>query len=98
LRGEASLGCLLLFAADLQLDVGDGVRERMTSRIAKMVRRSSDKRTNPPTLGMQRDLEAMCNYAGQSAGLVRRRQPAAAIVQEKAAEACCVLAGFPRPT
>jgi nitronate monooxygenase len=54
--------------------------------------------TNPPTLGCQGDLEAMCNYAGQSAGLVRRRQPAAAIVQEVIAEATRVLAGFPRPT
>jgi nitronate monooxygenase len=54
--------------------------------------------TNPPTLGLQGDLEAMFNYAGQSAGLVRRRQPAAAIVQEVVAEASSALARFTPPT
>jgi len=33
----------------------------------------------PPLAGMSGDLEAMANYAGQSVGVVRRRQPAADI-------------------
>jgi len=70
----------------------------MSSRIAKTVRRSFDTPRTPQTLGLQGDLEAMCNYAGQSAGLVRRRQPAAAIVQEVVAEASSAFAGFIPPT
>jgi nitronate monooxygenase len=54
--------------------------------------------TNPPTLGLQGDLEAMGNYAGQSAGLVHRRQPAAAIVREVVAEASRALVGVTHST
>ena len=50
----------------------------------------------PPVEGVSGDLEAMANYAGQSAGLVRRRQPAADIVREVAAEAERVLGSFTR--
>jgi nitronate monooxygenase len=45
----------------------------------------------PPSLGLAGDLEAMANYAGQSVGLVRRRQPAAAIVHEVVVEAAQLL-------
>jgi nitronate monooxygenase len=45
---------------------------------------------------MSGDLEAMANYAGQSVGIVRRRQPAADIVREVAAEADRVLGSFAR--
>ena len=48
----------------------------------------------PPVIGMSGDLEAMANYAGQSVGVVRRRQPAALIVQEVADEAERVLAAL----
>jgi nitronate monooxygenase len=41
----------------------------------------------PPLPGMAGDLEALVHYAGQSAGLVTRVQPAAEIVREVAAEA-----------
>jgi nitronate monooxygenase len=41
----------------------------------------------PPTLGFTGDLEAMANYAGPSAGVVRRRQPAGDIVREVADQA-----------
>ena len=41
----------------------------------------------PPVVGMSGDLEAMANHAGQSAGVVRRRQPAADIVREIGEEA-----------
>jgi NAD(P)H-dependent flavin oxidoreductase YrpB (nitropropane dioxygenase family) len=50
----------------------------------------------PPGDGMSGDLEAMANYAGQSVGIVRRRQPAADIVREVAAEADRVLGSFAR--
>lgn len=50
----------------------------------------------PPVLGMSGDLEAMANYAGQSVGVVRRRQPAADIVRDVAAEAESVLSSFTR--
>jgi len=48
----------------------------------------------PPVVGMSGDLEAMANYAGQSVGVVRTRQPAAEIVREVAAEAERVLSSF----
>lgn len=41
----------------------------------------------PPVVGMSGDLEAMANYAGQSVGVVNKRQPAADIVREVAEEA-----------
>lgn len=41
----------------------------------------------PPVLGMSGDLEAMANYAGQSAGVITKRQPAADIVREVSQEA-----------
>jgi nitronate monooxygenase len=41
----------------------------------------------PPVVGMSGDLEAMANHAGQSAGIVRKRQPAADIVREISEEA-----------
>ena len=48
----------------------------------------------PPVSGMTGDLEAMANYAGQSAGVVRKRQPAAEIVREVADEAARILVSF----
>jgi nitronate monooxygenase len=45
----------------------------------------------PPVVGMTGDMEAMANYAGQSAGVVKRRQPAADIVREVAEEAARIL-------
>src|SRR5262245_50984292 len=45
----------------------------------------------PPLPGMTGDLEALVHYAGQSAGLVSRVQPAAEIVRELADEATAVL-------
>jgi nitronate monooxygenase len=48
----------------------------------------------PPSLGLEGDLEAMANYAGQSVGLVRRRQPAAEIVDEVLAQAVRTLDAF----
>jgi nitronate monooxygenase len=45
----------------------------------------------PPSLGLEGDLEAMANYAGQAVGLVRRRQPAAEIVHEVVVEAAQLL-------
>lgn len=50
---------------------------------------------SPPVAGMTGDLEAMANYAGQSTGVVRRRQPAAEIVREVAADAEEILQSFP---
>jgi len=50
----------------------------------------------PPVDGMSGDLESMANYAGQSVGVVRGRQPAAEIVREVAAEAERVLGSFAR--
>ena len=41
----------------------------------------------PPVAGMSGDLEAMANYAGQSAGVVNRRQSAGSIVREIAEQA-----------
>ena len=43
--------------------------------------------TVPPVAGMTGDLEAMANYAGQSAAVVVLRQPAVKIVRDVAAEA-----------
>lgn len=43
--------------------------------------------TAPPASDVSGDLEGMANYAGQSAGVVRKRQPAAEIVREVAEEA-----------
>lgn len=48
----------------------------------------------PPVAGMSGDMEAMANYAGQSVGVVRQRQPAGDIVREVAAEAERVLGSF----
>jgi nitronate monooxygenase len=48
----------------------------------------------PPVLGMSGDLEAMANHAGQSAGVIRKRQPAADIVREISQEAERILVGF----
>ena len=45
----------------------------------------------PPVVGMSGNLEAMSNYAGQGAGLIHARQPAAEIVRDVAAEAEQVL-------
>jgi nitronate monooxygenase len=50
----------------------------------------------PPVAGMAGDLEAMANYAGQSVGVVRARQPAAEIVRDVAAEAERILGSFTR--
>jgi nitronate monooxygenase len=50
----------------------------------------------PPVEGMSGDLEAMANYAGQSVGVVRARQPAADIVREVAADAERILGSFAR--
>jgi nitronate monooxygenase len=41
----------------------------------------------PPVVGMTGDLEGMANYSGQGVGLVRKRQAAAEIVKEVAADA-----------
>jgi nitronate monooxygenase len=41
----------------------------------------------PPVVGMSGDTEAMANHAGQSAGVIRKRQPAADIVREISEEA-----------
>ena len=43
--------------------------------------------TAPPAADVSGDLEAMANYAGQSAGTIKKRQPAAAIVREVSQEA-----------
>jgi nitronate monooxygenase len=48
----------------------------------------------PPVVGMSGDLEAMANYAGQSAGVIRKRQPAAEIVREVSDEAERILLGL----
>jgi nitronate monooxygenase len=48
----------------------------------------------PPVVGMTGDIEAMANYAGQSAGVVRKRQPAADIVRDVVEEAERTLASF----
>ena len=45
----------------------------------------------PPVVGMSGDLEAMANHAGQSAGVVKKRQPAADIVREVTEEADRIL-------
>jgi nitronate monooxygenase len=50
--------------------------------------------TAPPSTDVSGDLEAMANYAGQSAGVVRKRQPAADIVREVAEEAELALRAF----
>ena len=52
--------------------------------------------TAPPTSDASGDLEAMANYAGQSAGVIRKRQPAAEIVREVADEAERVLRALGR--
>jgi nitronate monooxygenase len=49
----------------------------------------------PPVVGMSGDLEAMANHAGQSAGVIRKRQPAADIVREVAEEAERILLALP---
>ncbi len=46
-----------------------------------------------PIAGATGDVAAMCLYAGQGVGLVRRRQPAAEIVREVAADAAAALRG-----
>jgi nitronate monooxygenase len=43
--------------------------------------------TAPPATDISGDLEGMANYAGQSSGVVRKRQPAAEIVREVSEEA-----------
>ena len=48
----------------------------------------------PPVVDASGDLEAMANYAGQSAGVVKKRQPAAEIVREVAEEAERVLSAL----
>lgn len=48
----------------------------------------------PPVVGMSGDLEAMANHAGQSAGVVKKRQPAADIVREISDEAERILLAF----
>jgi nitronate monooxygenase len=50
----------------------------------------------PPVVGIDGDLEAMANYAGQSVGLVTRSQPAGEIVREIAADARRVLESLNR--
>jgi nitronate monooxygenase len=50
--------------------------------------------TAPPVSGVSGDLEAMANYAGQSAGVVKNRQPAADIVHEVSEEAERILAAL----
>jgi len=56
--------------------------------------RCGDDDFAPPVAGMSGDMEAMANYAGQSVGVVRQRQPAGDIVREVAAEAERVLGSF----
>ena len=43
--------------------------------------------TAPPATDVSGHLEAMANYAGQSAGVIKEQQPAAAIVREVSQEA-----------
>ena len=50
--------------------------------------------SNTPGLGMEGDIAAMALYAGQSAGLVSKRQPAGEIVREIAEQAREVLLGL----
>jgi nitronate monooxygenase len=50
--------------------------------------------TAPPTEDVSGDLESMANYAGQSAGVVKRRQPAAEIVREVSEAAERILVAF----
>lgn len=45
----------------------------------------------PPVVGMSGDIEAMANYVGQSAGVIKRREPAADIVRDVVEEAERVL-------
>jgi len=49
----------------------------------------------PPVVGMSGDLEAMANHAGQSAGVVKERQPAADIVRQVTDKAERVLHALP---
>jgi len=49
----------------------------------------------PPVVGMSGDLEAMANHAGQSAGVVKKRQPAAGIVHDVVQEAERILLALP---
>lgn len=49
----------------------------------------------PPVVGMSGDLEAMANHAGQSVGVIKRRQPAAEIVREVVEEAERILLALP---
>src|SRR5258706_6662586 len=49
-----------------------------------------------PSATVEGDIEAMSLWAGQSVGLVKRGQPAAAIVKEIVEEACVVLSGARR--
>ena len=49
----------------------------------------------PPVVGMSGDLEAMANHAGQSTGVVKKRQPAAEIVHEVTEEAERILLALP---
>jgi nitronate monooxygenase len=50
--------------------------------------------TAPPSTDVSGDLEAMANYAGQSVGVIKRRQPAAAIIREVSQEAERILAAL----
>jgi nitronate monooxygenase len=66
---------------------GEGDVIANSASFGPVVRYHSDT----PASDMEGDIEAMSLYAGQSVGLVRRRQPAGHIVREIAAEARKIL-------
>lgn len=51
----------------------------------------------PPTIEMEGDLEALPHYAGQSAGVVRERRPAADIVRATADQARAIMSRWREP-